>query len=97
MGQLVHEPALHDLSGVDRSFLAYMALDDGPSVVADIADRMGVSRPYAGNYRRRLLDAEMIVEAGYGKVDYALPYMREYLRDHAVAAGIGPLTDDPQD
>ena len=97
MGQLVHEPALHDLSGVDRSFLAYMALDDGPSVVADIADRMGVSRPYAGNYRRRLLDAEMIVEAGYGKVDYVLPYMREYLRDHAVAAEIGPLTDDPQD
>lgn len=94
MGQLVHEPALQDLSEVDRSFLAYMALDDGPSIVSRIAERMGVSRPYAGNYRRRLLDAEMIVEAGYGKVDFALPYMREHLREHAVSVGTGQFADN---
>jgi len=94
MGQLVHEPALQDLSEVDRSFLAYMALDEGPSVVADIAERMGVTRNYASNYRRRLLDAEMIVAAGHGIVEYSLPYMREYLRDRAVSMGIGQLTDN---
>ena len=31
MGTLVHEPALFDLSAMDRRFLAAMAADDGPS------------------------------------------------------------------
>lgn len=90
LGQLVHEPALADLSDVDRTFLAAMALDDGPSNINDIAQRLGVSAQYAGNYRRRLVDAEMIEVTKTAYVDFALPHLRAYLRDHAVAGGIEP-------
>ena len=34
-------------------------------------------------YRNRLLAAGIIKTAGYGKVDFAAPYLREYLREHA--------------
>ena len=88
MGQLVHEPALRDLSNVDRTFLAAMAIDDGPSKISDVAQRLGVSSQYASNYRRRLLDAE-IKSVGYGTVDFELPYLREYLRSHTVTDALG--------
>ncbi|MGV0359826.1 AAA family ATPase [Corynebacterium mastitidis] len=91
LGQLVHEPALSDLSEVDRTFLVCMAQDDGPSKTSEIAERMGVSPSYAWNYRRRLLDAEMIVETSPGEVDFSLPYLREYLREHAAALMVKPL------
>lgn len=91
LGQLVHEPALADLSDVDRTFLAAMALDDGPSKVADIAERMQVTSQYAWNYRRRLLDAEMINGPRPGIVEFILPYMRDYLREHVVTEVFGDL------
>ena len=82
LGQLVHEPSLADLSEVDRTFLTAMSADDGPSRMSDIAARMSVDSQYAGNYRKRLIDAEMIRPTSHGYVDYELPYMREYLRSH---------------
>lgn len=82
LGQLVHEPALSDLSDVDRTFLVYMAQDSGPSKIADIKARFGRGDSYVSNYRRRLLDAEMIVETRRGEVNFALPYLRDYLREH---------------
>lgn len=85
LGQLVHEPALADLSDVDRSFLIFMARDDGPTEIADLKARFGRSDSYVSNYRRRLIDAEMIVKAGRGRIDFALPYLREYLREHAAS------------
>lgn len=91
LGQLVHEPALSDLSEVDRTFLVRMAQDDGPSKTSEIAERMEVSPSYAWNYRRRLLDAEMIVETSPGEIDFSLPYLREYLREHAAALMVKPL------
>lgn len=83
LGSLVHKPAVDDLSHVDRTFLLAMALDDGPSSIGEIASRLNISSQYANNYRRRLLEAQMIEQAGHGKLDFALPYLRDYLRDHA--------------
>ncbi len=40
---------------------------------------------YAGVYRRRLLDAGVIVEAARGLLDFAVPHLREYLREHAAS------------
>lgn len=85
IGSLVHEPALNDLSAVDRSVLAAMALDDGPSSTAVLAERLNVEANYLGVYRARLIRAGMIVQVGFGLVDYALPHLREYLREHAAA------------
>ena len=69
---------LADLSPVDRRFLAAMAEDDGPSRPHDIAVRMGVDDNYVGQYRLRLI-AEVIRTAGYGRIEFELPYLREYL------------------
>ncbi|MBP1325212.1 hypothetical protein JOF28_000444 [Leucobacter exalbidus] len=82
MGAFIHEPALSGLSRVDRSYLAAMARDDGPSRSEDIRVRMGNVEPgYASMYRARLLAAGLIQEAGYGYVDIKFPYLREYLRN----------------
>lgn len=86
MGGFIHEPALSGLSRTDRSYLAAMAHDDGPSRVEDIRRRMGNVEPgYAAMYRSRLLDAGVIEAVGYGRVNISLPYLREYLRNHSVA------------
>jgi hypothetical protein len=101
VGQLVHATALNDLSDVDRSFLAAMAIDDGPSRMGDVAARLGVDASYAGVYRRRLLTAEVIESPAHGVVDFALPGLREYLRDHAASshwrlpAGLRPPAASP--
>ena len=83
LGNLVHAPALRDLSDVDRTMLVCIAKDDGPSQIADIAERMDRPVNYVSVYRNRLLTAGIIKTAGYGKVDFAAPYLREYLREHA--------------
>ena len=59
-----------------------MANDDGPSRIADIAARLDVELKYAGVYRQRLIDAQMIGATGRGLVGFAVPYMRDYLREH---------------
>lgn len=79
LGQLVHEPSFADLSEVDRTFLLAMAVDDGPSRMADIARRLKVDPRYAGTYRKRLIEAEMIGSVGHGLVEFELPYMRDFL------------------
>lgn len=94
VGQLVHASALADLSDVDRSFLAAMAHDDGSSRMADIAARLGVDATYAGQYRLRLIAAEVIEPRGHGLVDFTLPGLRDYLREHAASSHWSP--DDLQ-
>jgi AAA ATPase domain len=89
LGQLVVEPSLQDLSETDRTFLLAMAHDGGPSSMKTIAERMGVDATYAGQYRLRLLEAEVIISSSYGKVDFALPSMRDYLREHGVLEAQG--------
>lgn len=48
----------------------------------DIANRLDCDANYASQYRLRLLAAELIETAGHGAVAFALPYLREYLREH---------------
>lgn len=83
LGDTVHGPELDGLSPIDRTYLLAMAQDDGPSSTSTIAERMGKDVKYAGMYRMRLIEAQVIEERGYGKVDFAIPYLREYLREHA--------------
>lgn len=85
LGALVHEPALAGASDIDKSFLLAMAKDDGPSKMSDIQQRMGVDVNYASQYRLRLIAAELIQPTRRGYVDFALPYLREYLHEHAAA------------
>ena len=82
LGALVHAPAVANASEVDRSFLYAMSADDGPSKMADIQGRLGVDVNYASQYRLRLIDAELIEPAGRGYVRFAVPYLRDYLRQN---------------
>lgn len=90
IGSLVLEPSLADLSQIDRSFLVAMAVDDGPSRIGDVARRLGVNGTYASQYRLRLINAELVEPAGYGRLDFTMPYLREYLREHAASMGVPP-------
>lgn len=85
LGSLIHEPALSAASDVDKSFLLAMTHDDGPSKMADIQRRLGVDVNYASQYRLRLIAAELIYSTRRGHVDFAVPYLREYLREHLAA------------
>lgn len=90
VGQLVHASALADLSNVDRSFLAAMSHDDGPSRMGDLAERLNVDHSYVGQYRRRLIAAEVIEPRGHGLVGFTLPGLRDYLREHAASTHWAP-------
>lgn len=85
LGSTVLATAVADLSDIDKTFLLKMAVDDGPSRIGDIAIRLGESTKYASVYRQRLIDAAVIQAAGYGRVDFAVPHLREWLREHAAS------------
>jgi hypothetical protein len=91
MGAMLYGPELEGLSEIDRSFLLAMAVDEGPSAMSDLVKRLECDKNYASQYRRRLLAATVITEAGYGKVDFAIPYLRDYLREH-VATEVNQLS-----
>ena len=53
--------------------------------MSDVQQRLDVDVNYASQYRLRLIAAELIYSTRRGYVDFALPYLREYLREHAAA------------
>jgi predicted transcriptional regulator len=84
METAVLETALADVSEKDRAFIRAMAMDDGPSKISNIMERMNVDANYAGTYRRRLIGEELIKPSGYGSIDFAIPYLREYLQKEGI-------------
>ncbi|TPF85924.1 hypothetical protein BW13_08135 [Bifidobacterium sp. UTCIF-37] len=89
LGGTVHEPAIEDLSSVDRTYLLAMAQDQGPSRTGDIAQRLGKDPQYAGRYRERLIQAGIIYPSAYGYVDFTIPYLRQWLQEHAATLMLG--------
>lgn len=85
LGSLVHAPALADLSPADRTFLIAMSKDDGPTRTADLAERLDREPGHVSMYRARLLAAGVIEAPKWGEVDFAVPGLREYLREHAAS------------
>jgi hypothetical protein len=85
IGQTVHSSSMADLSPMAKTFLIKMAQDDGPSRMKDITERAGWSPEQSNVYRSRLITAGMIRPAKHGYVEFAFPYLREYLREHAAA------------
>ncbi|GAB2541722.1 ATP-binding protein [Brachybacterium huguangmaarense] len=94
MATNIHDPALRGLSAKKREYLEAMLVDPGPSAVADIAVRLGVSAGYQSVYRDRLIEDELIRPGERGTVEFALPYLREALlaraaRGDDVPGGLG--------
>lgn len=94
LGSTVHQAALSDLSAVDRTYLLAMAQDDGESSTREIAQRLGKGAEYGNVYRRRLMDAGLVEPTRYGYVDLSIPYLRDYLREHAAGIEMAARTDD---
>lgn len=71
-----------ELSDGDMAFLEAMLEDDGePSLVADVAARMGKTTNYARVYRSRLLEQGVIDVPKRGYVTFEMPLLREYLSE----------------
>jgi hypothetical protein len=58
-----------------------MAKDDGPSLTSAVAQRLGKTLQYTSVYRARLIAAGLIAPINHGSVDFAMPYLRDYLRE----------------
>ncbi|WP_308492459.1 ATP-binding protein [Microbacterium terrisoli] len=78
--RVVIDAALSTVSPKDLDFLRAMSVDDTASTTADIGRRLGDQKNTVGNYRARLIDAGLIQPAGRGRIDFALPGLREHLR-----------------
>jgi hypothetical protein len=85
LGQLVHDTALADLSAKDKTFLLAMAGTEGPAKMSDIAEKLHITKQNANATRRRLIDAEMIERSGHGLVEFSMPYLQDFLKEHAAA------------
>ncbi|MFJ2618690.1 AAA family ATPase [Glutamicibacter sp. NPDC087344] len=81
MGTTVVQSAYQSLSDIDRSYILAMAEDNGPSRTSVVAQRLGVSQVYGGQYRLRLLAQGIIKTVAHGYVDFAVPTLREFLRE----------------
>lgn len=76
----VIEAALSTASDKDKDFLHARAQDEGPVAAGDIGKRLNAKSNVVANYRARLIAAGLIEAPAYGKVDFAIPGLREYLR-----------------
>lgn len=71
---------MNELSETDRKFLLIMAQSEDEVVeISYIREKLKKNSGYISAYRRRLLDSQVIVEAGYGKVAFSLPYMKDFI------------------
>lgn len=77
---MVIAPALRRLPERQQEYLCAMARCEGSSIATgEIARAMNLTTSEIGSYRKRLIDANIIEGPAFGKVSFAIPYMREYL------------------
>lgn len=69
-----------ELSNVEIKFLNAMCEDEEFSFINDISKRLDKSASYIGAYKKKLLEHGVIEEIGRGRIKFALPYLREYIK-----------------
>ena len=84
----VLESTYRELSEGDLAFLRAMLPDRDESSMANIAERMGKSRAYAGTYRKRMLRQGIIGERRRGYVGFDLPLFGEFLAQKDADGGL---------
>lgn len=83
--EAVIEPALSRLSKRAMSYLVEMSGSDGPSSTGCVAKSLGVPAQSLSSVRASLISKQVIEPTeARGYVDFAIPWMREYVGDHAV-------------
>lgn len=76
---VVVESALSDISEKDRAPLDATAGQGGPSTADQIGQAIRSKPNVVSKYRNRFI-AGLIESAGYGRVDFAIPGLRQYVR-----------------
>lgn len=66
-----------DLSEWDRKYLLAVR---GNKRLQDVVKILGKDKVFVAQYRRRAIERKLIIPAGYGLVQYTLPYFDEYLK-----------------
>ena len=92
---MVIEPALRRLPDGQIAYLLAMAgCGEKFASSGEVAQAMGRDTKDVSSFRRRLIDANLIEPLGYGKVGFAIPYLREYLLSHRddILEDIGALS-----
>lgn len=79
----VIEASLSSLSRVPMQLLIAMSEDDGPSSIAEVAGRLGKTTQGLSTARHELISEQIIEPASRGYLQFSIPYLREYLRNHA--------------
>lgn len=82
METMVFQATLHELSPKDLAFVVAMAAENEPVSTKVIGERLAATSATVAQYRRRLIARGVIHEAGFGKVAFELPLLRDYLRRH---------------
>ena len=70
-----------DVSPDQRAFLASMARHGTPVRLGDVRAEHEWSQSQAGVYRQRLIDAGLVVPAGWGLVEFAIPGVADVLAE----------------
>ena len=73
------QTALAPLSEKDIAFLAAMAPDAEQTEIASIVSRLQCTNSLAQTYKRRLIQSGIISQPRRGVVQFAVPYLRDYL------------------
>lgn len=80
MENKVLRPDWARLGAIERKALTAMSRDAGPTRTASLRSRLEMSSSKWGVYRKRLLDAGVIVAPQRGQIDFAHEPMRELVR-----------------
>lgn len=85
LGQQVHQPSVRDVPERQLEYLRAMAAlaessTDGAVRVADIAEALNKPTTHLSDTRSKLIERDLILPADWGKVEFAQPYLGEYLR-----------------
>lgn len=88
--QNVYTKVLSSLSKQDRKFVLAMAQSPKHCVsIKEIHERLNRPSNFVANYRRRLLDDQVIKSTNYGEVAFTLPFFKEYvLRQYRFEQGL---------
>jgi DNA replication protein DnaC len=79
MERMILDTTVDELSDKDLEFLVAMLPDKNESKISDIIERLSCSANHAAQYRLRLIKQGIIEEYGRGKVQFAMPLLKEYL------------------
>lgn len=78
---VIYPQLLRNLSTMDKKFIAAMGSYSSEEVpMKYIRQKLHKEKNYLSNYRRRLLDDQLIVSTGWGLVSFTLPYFQDFVR-----------------